>query len=447
MNNLRIIGFDISNFKRIELFRCKVDNTGLVTIGGENANGKSSVLDALYCALIGVPRNLTNPVREGEDCANIRVLIGTGEEVEYKIIRTFTRGGAPQIRVVGPNDATISNGSAVLKELLSANAVDPVEFLQLQPIDQRNRLAKLVGLDLQAFDTKIEEARARERQLDDYQKTLQAKVDDLPWHEDAPESETSAAELAARLQAATEHNAHAATLDSNLRVAENELDSLNARHDSILANIDRLKRELREQEDALKAHKERVAAHAAKVRAAKEAREKFQPIDTAELSAQMSQIEQLNQKVRDNQARIKAAEEWKAAEAELGQQIEKRKRLEQDKKDALSKAAFPVEGLAFDSQQIIFNGQPFGQASQAERIRVATAIALAMRGRVAPIFIRDASTLDAHSLEAIADMAERHGAQVFAEIVANRKDDGFDRDCTFYVVDGQLQREPEAASV
>lgn len=444
-NTLRIIGIDIQNFKRIELFRCKFGNSGIVTFGGENAQGKSSIIDALHAALVGVPKSLTNPVRDGEDTAHIRVTIGNGENVEYKVIRTFHREGSPLIRVVGPNDAQISNGSAVLKELLSQNSVDPIAFLNLQPIEQRNQLAKLVGLDLAEYDVAIENARARERELDKYQASLAAKVEDMAWHEDAPEAEINSADLANKLAEAAAHNAKASMFAQRVVDAEQAVER--SRSDIVtqqqrIASIEQQLEEARRQLTDLNAdlsHREK------NVEAIKAEAANFASIDTEALRAQLDSVEAENQKVRDNAARLKARDDWQAAERDLHACIAERKAKEEAKRKALASAKFPVDGLSFDAQTIVYNGQPFAQASMAERIRVATAISLAMRGRVAPIFIRDASTLDAKSLQIIEELAEKHGAQVFAEIVANRTDDGFDKDCTFYVVEGKLAEPAEVA--
>lgn len=440
MENLRIIGFDVSNFKRISLWKCRLEtNKGLVTIGGENANGKTSLLDALYCALVNIPRNLTNPIKEGEDSANIRILIGSGNEAEYKVIRTFTRGGQPSIKVIGPGDKLVNNSRELLLELLGSNGIDPVAFLNLQPKEQRDQLAKLVGLDMADFDAQIEESRIREKQLDERQKSLLAKVEDLPWHNDAPESLLDASKISARISEAAAHNAKVNQLRSNLHVAQ-------IQHANAKDEVDRAIKRKTELEAEIAALDASIQTSAVTLNEKLEAIEKaendlqeFKAVDVEPLHEQIANIERENMKVRDNEARLKAAAEWEQAEKELGEQTEKSKSLQAAKKKALSEAKFPVEGLAFDSQAIIYNGQPFSQASAAERIRVAVSIALAQRGKVAPIIIRDASTLDNESLKIIEEMAEKHGAQVFAEIVANPTDDGWDKDCTFYVVDGQMQ--------
>ena len=53
--------------------------------------------------------------------------------------------------------------------------------------------------------------------------------------------------------------------------------------------------------------------------------------------------------------------------------------------------------------------------------------------------LNDASVLDAKSLQVLADEAQARGAQVFAEIVANRDDEGnYDKECSFFIYDGEI---------
>ncbi len=57
---------------------------------------------------------------------------------------------------------------------------------------------------------------------------------------------------------------------------------------------------------------------------------------------------------------------------------------------------------------------------------------------VAPILIKDASTIDKKMLRAIADLAKEYGAQVFAEVIANKEEDGsYDRECSFIIEEGR----------
>ena len=50
---IKIIGLEIENVKRVALVKMSVNPNGLTVIGGDNAEGKTSVLDAIVYALGG----------------------------------------------------------------------------------------------------------------------------------------------------------------------------------------------------------------------------------------------------------------------------------------------------------------------------------------------------------------------------------------------------------
>ena len=153
----------------------------------------------------------------------------------------------------------------------------------------------------------------------------------------------------------------------------------------------------------------------------------------------LNKADEVNKQVRANAEKEEARKQWAEAETKSAEQWELYKNLNAEKKRILSAASFPVPGLGFDSEQVTLNGNPFSQASSAERIRAAVAISLARAGQLPLILIKDASVLDAKSLQVLADEAQARGAQVFAEIVANRDDEGnYDRECSVFIYDGQI---------
>lgn len=445
--SLRITAINIKNFKRVEAFEAKIDAaSGLITIGGENANGKSSVLDAIYAALVGPDRRMTNPVREGADEAQIRVVLGNGSETTYKVVRRFYTNGQTGISVFNADGEIVQKGSELLREILSANAVDPVQFLGYEPKKQRDTLAKLVGLDLEANDERIRESRERQKELEGHQKALEARASEAPWHEGLPEAPLSATDVTAEIQRANQHNAQRAVLASQTSVARSDLaqadSAVNARaveRVNIEAEIARLQARLAQIDTELPMLAQTKLDAQRRLEAAEIAEREFKLIDVSELTAKLDAIGETNRKIEQNRFKLRADQEWRQAEEDVRLQREVVAKAEAEKRRALAEAAMPVDGLEFDSQQILYKGQPFSQASMAERVIVATGICAGLSGQCRPVFIRDASTLDRRALAALTKYAEEKGLQIIAEIVANQEEDGsFDRNCEFYIVDGKL---------
>lgn len=430
---LQITGIDIRNFKRIKAFKLELDpSNNLITIGGENTHGKSSILEAIENALVGVPRTQTKPVHEGASGAGIRITIPP-----YEVKRLFDAEGKPSLKITRLDDGTeVPRATEFLKQLIGSMFVNPLEFLNAQPIAQRKILADLIGLDMDSIDAEIEESRRTEKNLDEHQKKVIARVDLLPWHEDAPTAEVSIAELSDQLREIHEYNNGVEQAKNAVTLKRQSIAGTEELLDRAAGEIERLKRQLTEAENRKATLEDTLTGANQELINLQTVADGMQTKPSTEVEAQISGVEAANRKFRENEAKTNAKKDWTIAEAELGDAIARTKMLEAEKKRMLSEAAFPVEGLAFDATQILLHDLPFRQASHAEQIRAAVAISLAMRGQIAPILIPDASTIDAKILRLIAEEAAKHNAQVFAEVIANQDEDGFDRDCSIYIVDG-----------
>lgn len=429
---LRITGIDIRNYKKIKAFSLEIapDDT-LITIGGENENGKSTVLDAIESTIVGIIQTQTMPIRDGAESGGIKLIAPP-----YEFKRLFTPEGT-SLKITRTDDGTeVQDKKTLLNQLMGDFFVRPMTFLTATPIQQRRQLEALVGIDMDSIDASIEESRRTERQLDEHQKKVIARVDLLPWHDDAPEALVSVAELSEHLRAIHEHNNGVEQARNAVTLKRQSIASTEESLDRAAAEIERLKRQLAEAEGRKSTLEDTLAGANQELTNLQAVADGLQAKPFAEIEAQISGAEAENQKFRENEAKATAKKEWDRAEAELGEAISATKQLEAEKKRLLSEAAFPVEGLSFDATQILLNGIPFRQASSAQRVRTAIAIALAMRGQLAPILINDASILDKKLLRLIVEEAERRGAQVFAEIVTNLEEKGFDEDCSVYIVDG-----------
>jgi recombinational DNA repair ATPase RecF len=77
---VKITAAHITNFKRIKDVELRPDaDRALILIGGKNAQGKSSILDALTAAFGGKKAEPQDPIRHGADAAEIRVELDGGE--------------------------------------------------------------------------------------------------------------------------------------------------------------------------------------------------------------------------------------------------------------------------------------------------------------------------------------------------------------------------------
>lgn len=97
--------------------------------------------------------------------------------------------------------------------------------------------------------------------------------------------------------------------------------------------------------------------------------------------------------------------------------------IDDRKAEILAAAKLPVDGLSVSDDGVTLNDVPFAQASGAEKLRVALALAIAASPGLADVWIRDGALLDEESLALVQEHAKATGHRVWIERVGT-SDDG-----------------------
>ncbi len=433
MKNLAITAIRIKNFQKIEAFTLEIDpKDNVVLLGGDNEQGKTSAIDAIDAAFTGFSKTKKSVIRTGASSASIEV-----DFPPYSLTRETSIGGKEVVKLTRLDDGTsIRNEKQFLEELLGGFS-RPIKFMNSAPKDKRKIVADLGNINLDKFDEEIRKALDFAKTIRDQEAGLAAKLKDMPWHDDAPKEEVSMAVLLEEINQKMAVNASIDTFATEVTSLENAAAAKKLKADDIFERAKVLKAQL----DALRAaHAEaKTAAETAEIDAAK-AKEKLGQMKREEIShlqESANKVEETNKLVRINHAKLAAIREHEglvkdkemANAAVLAQQ--------NALKAEIAKANLPVEGLGFVDGDITLDDLPFNMASHARQIAASVAISLALKGKLAPILIEDASTIGAKLMRSIAEEAKRHGAIVIAEIVANETEEGFDAPATIYISEGK----------
>ena len=405
---MRIIRLAAENIKRLKAVDIEPDGT-LQIITGRNAQGKPSVLDAIWLALGGgqASKDTPRPIRDGETSAAVTLDLG-----DLLITRTWdAEKGKTELKVTAPDGAKYRSPQTLLDGLVGKLSFDPLAFTRLTAREQRQALLDLLDLDFRPRGGN----RARPsttRQEPARTSPPYGALPKLPAA--APTAESSGTLLVDRINMA--HEAADA-----IRKARAAIDSCLTRLEDIDQRIAGLQNE-REATTASIAEWERRID------------DMPEPEDVTGLRAALAGIEARNAEARENARILAAREAQKALQAEYTELTRTINAIDQRKADALAAATMPVDGLGFDDQGVTFNGVPFGQASAAEQIRVSLAMAMALNPSLRVIRILDGSLLDADSMAAIAAMAKAGDYQVWVERVAD------DADTAVVIEDGSVAK-------
>lgn len=390
---MKIIRLTAENVKRLRAVEIEPDGT-LQVITGRNAQGKTSVLDAIWLALGGgaASRETARPVRDGADEALVELDLG-----DLIVRRTWNAEGRSTLSVAAPDGAKYSAPQGVIDSMLGRLSFDPLAFTRLS---DREQLAALIDIVELPFDP--DELDRKRRGLFDARtetgrevKRLEGQLAGMPVPaDDTPDEEVSIAELAGKLSA--------------VRALQDRHDRAAADVESAAARVDRLRAELVDATEQL-ADAERALA------------EWPRPEDRnfVEIAERIDTAEDVNRAVRAKRDRVAVAEQLDAARAVYIGQTDGIAALDAERSDALAAAKFPIDGLGFTADGVTYNGVPFSQASSAEQIRVSLAMAMALNPKLRVIRIVDGSLLDDDNLALIKEAAAEHDFQVWIEKVAD----------------------------
>lgn len=411
---MKIIELQAENVKRLKAVDITPDGT-LQVIGGRNAQGKSSVLDAIWLALGGgkAAKETTLPIRDGETKASVTLDLG-----DLVVTRSWTQKGTT-LKVTSKDGAVYGSPQKMLDELVGRLSFDPLEFTRLSAREQRDALLDLVDLDVDvdALDAERADVFAQRTEVGRQGKA----IGDVQVDDDLPELERSAQDFIARIREAEAQNRRADDAANAYEATTREVEQAEAR-------VDALREQLNEAEGSLYAASQRAEMQL-------KALGMFAKVDISPLEDELEGVEELNQKIRANNAARKQAEH----KADMRQDYEiltkKLAALDEQKATALGSASFPVPGLGFDEQGVTFQGVPFSQASSAEQIRVSVAMAMAMNPKLRVLRIKDGSLLDADAMEALRAQVAENDFQLWLEVVTTSTEGG-----AVIIEDGEVQK-------
>lgn len=418
-----IAAVNITDYKKLRDIQIKPDaDSTVILLAGANAQGKSSILDAIEAALGGKGSVAADPVRHGADEAQIIIELEGDEKLTVR--RRITADGATTLEVRDELGAAVRSPQAVLDKLVGARFLDPVAFLNLKPNEQRAHLLQLVDRDgkiaklderrQRCFDLRTEVNRDLKKATVELERIATAT---------APAAPVDVVDLTRQLAAVQDavstmlgkRTAHERAKDDHARAtaavtqAKAELEAATRRLDETTKRQSDAAQAVMEAADALE-EASAPAFDASSQRAA--------------IEQQINQAQEFNRKAAADAATWKRKQEIEASvkhlegrSAELTTEIE---RVDGDKATILTAAKLPVDGLSVDAGGVVLNSAPLVQASGAEKLRVALGLAIAANPNLRDVWIRDGALLDDDSLKAVVDQAIASGVRVWIERVGDR---------------------------
>lgn len=410
---MRIVGLRAENVKRLKIVDL-TPNEFINRISGGNGSGKTSLLDAIEWALTGTTTVPTHPVRKGSGRSVIQVDLG-----EIIVTRRFTEGGSKNgTLVIEAKDTRnrFQGAQALLDSYMGKISFDPLEFLRMHPKKQLEVLRTLVKveIDLDQLERDYQADYLRRREAKKDKLAVETRRDAVHVPEGLPKAKLDEAALVEELKQVSTYNEEIAREQRERTEAADNNTRLSREIDTQMEEV----AELRRKADELQAEADGWAKQHEKNQ---KAIDKWKPLATpknaAQLAEQIDAARKANNGIDRRNLRDGYQKEADALETEIEALSIALDAREAKKTEALTKAEFPVPGLEFGEDEVVYRGFPFNQSSNAEQIRCAVAIGMASNPELRVMRIKDGSLLDDKAMHILGEMAQAHDYQIFVEVV------------------------------
>lgn len=407
----------VENFKRIQAV--SIEPEGNVTIvGGMNEQGKSSLLDSISVLLQGKATKIPEPVRKGAKKATI-----TGEIQKdswdafdsMTITRTITAAGNWYVKVTDKDGKTFKSPEGMLKKVFG-EPVDPVEFVRMTPADRVETLKRITGLDFSELDQQRKDFYDERTLVGREVKQIEGSIKGMEaYYPEAPKEKVSVTALLEDLGKIQKGNQENDKKIEELKTIRGEIESAKRRRDEMKEELKRIQQKINDAEVFI------GELDASRLKLGKEVAG-LAYIDEQVIKDKIARVEETNAKVDSNAKFNEETEKLDTKKAEHQALTQKIDGIDTDKQQQLSKIDFPVDGLSFNENDVLYNDLPFNekQLSSEELLRVSFAIAIAARPSLKNILIREGSLLDENNLKLIGQMAEAAGIHCFIEVVGDK---------------------------
>lgn len=418
--SVKITALEAENVKRIKAVALTPSPTGLTIVGGNNNQGKTSVLDALAWALGGDHFRPDAAQRDGALApAHLKVKLSNGVVVERK-------GKNSTLTVTDPTGRR--SGQQLLNAFVEPLALDLPRFMEATDKEKADILLRIIGIGTELHTRDLEIKALYDKRTFTGQLAQQKKhfAEELISYPDAPEKPVSASDLIRQQQEILARNGENQRKRNQLDKLIDEKNQLNFTLRDLDEKIEDLKEEY-EQTQAKFTDLEKQIFQARKSAA------QLQDESTAELEASIRDIEEINQKVRANLEKSRAEDEAARYASDYDKLTEAITQKRADRMALLNGADLPLPGLGVEDGALTYNGKHWRDMSGSDQLRVAAAIVRRLNPDCGFVLLDKLEQMDMTTLQEFSAWLETEHLQAIATRVSTGSE------CQIIIEDGMVK--------
>ena len=418
--SVKITALEAENVKRIKAVAFTPSPTGLTLVGGNNNQGKTSVLDALAWALGGERFRPDAAQRDGAVApAHLKVTLSNGVVVERK-------GKNASLTVTDPTGRR--SGQQLLNAFVEPLALDLPRFMDASDKEKADILLRIIGIGAELHTRDLEIKGLYDKRTFTGQLAAQKKhfAEEMISYPEAPDEPVSASELIRQQQDILARNGE----NQRLRAQYAELEQ------QVQQCVDELKR-TRERIATLQQLADELDAKHTKLFNQRETARKtvsqLQDESTAELEASIRDIEETNRKVRANLEKSRAEDEAAQYASEYDRLTESIQQKRADRMALLNGADLPLPGLSVEDGVLTYKGKHWRDMSGSDQLRVAAAIVRRLNPDCGFVLLDKLEQMDMTTLQEFSAWLEAEHLQAIATRVSTGSE------CQIIIEDGMVK--------
>lgn len=411
--SVTITALEAENVKRIKAVALTPAPTGLTLVGGNNNQGKTSVLDALAWALGGDRFRPNAAQRDGAVApAHLKVTLSNGVIVERK-------GKNSTLTVTDPTGRR--SGQQLLNAFIEPLALDLPRFMEASDKEKADILLRIIGIGTELHVRDLEIKSLYDKRTFTGQLAQQKKhfAEELIYYPEAPEEPVSASDLIHQQQEILAHNGE----NQRKRNQLVQLTDLLERQKKVVADL----------EFQLSTEKQRLTTMQADVKIAQTSAENLQDESTAELEASIRSIEETNQKVRANLEKARAEDEAAQYASDYDKLTEAITQKRADRMALLNGADLPLPELSVEDGALTYKGKHWRDMSGSDQLRVAAAIVRRLNPDCGFVLLDKLEQMDMTTLTEFGRWLEAEHLQAIATRVSTGSE------CQIIIEDGMVK--------
>lgn len=387
----------------------------VIKISGKNWAGKSTIIDAIWFAIIGKTyfgkwKNIENIITKWKDKTEVSVKL-VWDNRDIKITRKANEKWNDYLDIWTSDWSKLTQKD--LNLLLSEFTVDPLDFIRKTVKEQYEIVKEISWIDTVELDKEIETVYNKRTVANMQLKQSEIKLQNF-WKVEKVEK----IDISELLKTKKEADA------SNFEIRNNkkELESFKAKKEL-------LEKELQE-----------VIKNVALLEWILDWTE---IIDTTEIEEKINNAQSINEQAIKYEQLIETEKEYKENKKSVDELESKINNLRQSRKEMIENAKLPIDNMEFNEKDwVIIDWIPFNQYSSAQQLIISTKIAISINPELKVIYIKDWSLLDNDTLKDLEKFVVENDYQIFIERVWEEYDSIIMRDWE-YISDKKSETEDE----